>query len=109
MPNTLLKAPLLWATGRADYFGAVVNRAARIASHSKTQELRLGVPKSELEDFEPPETKHVRVRYIGTEVFKGVNIEMALFACEPIPYKRMEGNKSSRSLSLMDDHSEVYK
>ena len=102
MPNTLLKAPLFWATGRADYFGAVVNRAARIASHSKTQELRLGVPKSELDDFEPPQTKHVRVRYIGTEVFKGVNIEMALFACEPIPYKRMEGNESIISKAISD-------
>lgn len=88
-------------TGRADYFGPVVNRAARIAANSNTGEVRLGIPKPGLKNFQPPKVKEVEVRYLGTELFKGVNVEMCLFACIPFSVKDEDGKKVPRRMSLI--------
>jgi class 3 adenylate cyclase len=95
-------------TGRADYFGPVVNRAARIASHSETGQVRLGIPKPELKDFQSPKIKDVQVRYLGTEMYKGINVKMCLFACIPFSSKESElgiknGEKTHRRMSLIHD------
>uniref|UniRef100_A0A7S3Q0D2 Guanylate cyclase domain-containing protein n=1 Tax=Chaetoceros debilis TaxID=122233 RepID=A0A7S3Q0D2_9STRA len=67
-------------TGRADYFGPVVNRSARIAATSEKGQLRLGIPKNELRQFRSPAVRGIKVDYIGIETLKGVNVEMSLFA-----------------------------
>jgi len=90
-------------TGRADYFGPVVNRAARIAANSNTGEVRLGIPKPDLKNFHPPKVKQVEVQYLGTELFKGVNVEMCLFACIPFSRKDRGDKKVPRRMSLIHD------
>lgn len=55
--------------------------AARIAATSKIGQLRLGIPKNELREFQTPEVRGIKVDYIGIETLKGVNVEMSLFAC----------------------------
>jgi class 3 adenylate cyclase len=103
-------------TGRADYFGPVVNRAARIAGNSETRQVRLGIPKTELRTFDPPNIKSIKVEYLGTEVFKGVNVEMALFACVPVSQRRgpVEASnvtakkQSQRGLSVVHDTASTF-
>ena len=95
-------------TGRADYFGTVVNRAARIAANSETGQVRLGISKSDLKDFQPPKIKEIQVDYLGTEIFKGIIEEICLFACIPLSRKESElntknGKIAPRRMSLIHD------
>mmetsp|Transcript_12660 Transcript_12660/g.17448 ORF Transcript_12660/g.17448 Transcript_12660/m.17448 type:complete len:624 (-) Transcript_12660:298-2169(-) len=69
-------------TGRADYFGPVVNRAARVASQCELGRIVLGVPVVQGETVCPPDfgSKIVTWR-IGVRKLKGLTIDMALFGC----------------------------
>ena len=94
-------------TGRADYFGPVVNRAARIASNSDIEEVRLGITRDQIKVFDAPKIRDVDVKYIGTEIFKGVGVEMCLFSCKPSIERSDDPRKRfSRRLSLIHDFSE---
>lgn len=92
-------------TGRADYFGPIVNRAARVTASAEKNEVRLGIPKDELVNFIPPQIEDVKVTYVGTKLFKGVNVETALFSCVPFVTKKKWNDKSHRRMSLISDIS----
>ena len=66
------------ATGRADYFGKVVNRAARVAGASEGGEVYLG--SLDLEDV-PKCCENVRLEFVCNKALKGVNGEAALYRC----------------------------
>ena len=70
-------------TGRADYFGKVVNRAARVAYTSELGTVCAGVtvtPEFNKDDFTIKD-KTIRVQFRGARKLKGVDGEMAVFEC----------------------------
>jgi len=69
-------------TGRADYFGPVVNRAARVASWSEPGQVNVGV------EVRPGEEKiplnfgsKIDVQFLDTIKLKGLSVEMAIYSC----------------------------
>jgi hypothetical protein len=95
----------IYNEGRADYFGPIVNRAARVTASAEKNEVRLGIPKDELANFRPPQIEDVKVTYVGTKLFKGVDVETALFSCVPFVTKKKWNDKSHRRMSLISDIS----
>lgn len=68
------------STGHADYFGPIVNRAARVAAQCEAGQICVGVPMGT--DEEPPDPgPTVEVDVLGVKQLKGISIEMAIFAC----------------------------
>ncbi|KAL7545687.1 hypothetical protein ACHAWF_009039 [Thalassiosira exigua] len=67
-------------SGHADYFGPIVNRAARVAAQCEPGQVCVGVPMGDGE--EPPDPgPSVDVDVLGVKQLKGISIEMAIFAC----------------------------
>mmetsp|Transcript_18579 Transcript_18579/g.44674 ORF Transcript_18579/g.44674 Transcript_18579/m.44674 type:complete len:553 (-) Transcript_18579:51-1709(-) len=67
-------------SGHADYFGPIVNRAARVAAQCEPGQVCVGVPMGD--DEEPPDPgPSVEVDVLGLKQLKGISIEMAIFAC----------------------------
>mmetsp|Transcript_14281 Transcript_14281/g.30984 ORF Transcript_14281/g.30984 Transcript_14281/m.30984 type:complete len:893 (-) Transcript_14281:422-3100(-) len=67
-------------SGHADYFGPIVNRAARVAAQCEAGQICVGVPMGDGE--EPPDPgPSVDVDVLGVKQLKGISIEMAIFAC----------------------------
>lgn len=72
-------------TGRADYFGPIVNRAARVAAMADESSSVLGLPVESGEVIVPPDFgSSVNVKYIGQQKLKGVSVVMALFSCHKL-------------------------
>lgn len=68
-------------SGHADYFGPIVNRAARVAAQCEPGQVCVGVPMGDGE--EPPDPgPSVDVDVLGVKQLKGISIEMAIFACK---------------------------
>jgi len=63
-------------TGRADYFGPVVNRAARVADVCDLGEVYIGRT-----DHSVPELSDINTEFVGWRDLKGVQEQMALFRC----------------------------
>ena len=70
------------ATGRADYFGKVVNRAARVAGATDCGQVYLG--QLDLEDEPKCDETKVRLEFVGHRALKGVNGEAALYRCSAV-------------------------
>mmetsp|Transcript_26635 Transcript_26635/g.39591 ORF Transcript_26635/g.39591 Transcript_26635/m.39591 type:complete len:686 (-) Transcript_26635:736-2793(-) len=69
-------------TGRADYFGPVVNRAARVASQSELGQVIIGMPLRSGEIACPPDFGNkITTNMVGIRKLKGLTIDMALFSC----------------------------
>jgi class 3 adenylate cyclase len=64
-------------TGRADYFGRVVNRAARVAGAATPGEVYLGTFLEDKPGLEPG----LVADFVGRRELKGVESEMALYSC----------------------------
>ncbi|KAL7543686.1 hypothetical protein ACHAXR_012984 [Thalassiosira sp. AJA248-18] len=80
-------------TGMADYFGPIVNRAARVTSNCQPGQVCVGVPLSNGVSADPPDFgKTVNVRYEGNKKLKGITIDVAIFSCQrrriETPYRR---------------------
>jgi len=73
-------------TGRADYFGPVVNRAARVASQCELGQVLIGIP---LPSGETPCTpdfgSKIITKLVGIRKLKGLTVDMALFSCARAP------------------------
>ena len=79
-------------TGMADYFGPIVNRAARVASNCDPGQICVGIPLSNGVSADPPDfgpTINVRLQCI--KKLKGITIDVAIFSCNKkrieTPYK----------------------
>lgn len=70
-------------TGRADYFGPIVNRAARLATAAELSQVLVGVAIENNEKGENgvPDLRDVEVRFLRKEKFKGVSKEIAVYSC----------------------------
>ncbi|KAL3792439.1 hypothetical protein HJC23_001557 [Cyclotella cryptica] len=69
-------------TGMADYFGPIVNRAARVASNSKLGTVCVGIPQANGVMADPPDFgPTVSVRLEGIKKLKGISIDTAIFSC----------------------------
>jgi class 3 adenylate cyclase len=74
-------------TGRADYFGKVVNRAARVAYTSAPGTVSIGVTSSRsfsCDSFRL-EDSSIEVQWVGNRKLKGVEGEMEVFECRRRP------------------------
>jgi class 3 adenylate cyclase len=65
------------ATGRADYLGTVVNRAARVAEAAKAGEVVIGMIDDEIPDL----SSELDSTFIGSRRLKGIQEEMDLHVC----------------------------
>mmetsp|Transcript_5039 Transcript_5039/g.11092 ORF Transcript_5039/g.11092 Transcript_5039/m.11092 type:complete len:975 (+) Transcript_5039:406-3330(+) len=69
-------------TGMADYFGPIVNRAARVASNCEPGQVCVGIPLSNGVTADPPDFgPSIDVNLQGIKRLKGITIDMAIFAC----------------------------
>lgn len=69
-------------TGMADYFGPIVNRAARVASNCEPGQVCVGIPLSNGVTADPPDFgPTVNVMLEGIKKLKGITIDVAIFAC----------------------------
>ena len=67
-------------TGMADYFGPIVNRAARVASNCEPGQVCVGIPLSNGVSADPPDFgPTVNVRMQGIKKLKGITIDVAIF------------------------------
>jgi class 3 adenylate cyclase len=70
-------------TGMADYFGPIVNRAARVASNCKLGEVCVGIPLENGATADPPDFGDtVTVRLDGLKKLKGISVDTAIFSCQ---------------------------
>jgi len=75
-------------TGMADYFGPIVNRAARVASNCEPGQICVGIPLSNGVSADPPDFgPSINVRLQGIKKLKGITIDVAIFSCNK---KRIE-------------------
>jgi len=79
-------------TGMADYFGPIVNRAARVASNCDPGQICVGIPLSNGVSADPPDFgPSINVRLQGIKKLKGITIDVAIFSCNKkrieTPYK----------------------
>ena len=69
-------------TGMADYFGPIVNRAARVASNCEPGEVCVGIPLTQGVTADAPDFgESVAVRLQGIKKLKGITVDMAMFSC----------------------------
>ena len=69
-------------TGQADYFGPVVNRAARVASSCEPGQLCVGVPLTNGARITSPSFGNkIQVRLLGIKQLKGVSVDVAVYRC----------------------------
>ena len=69
-------------TGMADYFGAIVNRAARVASNCENGQVCVGIPLTNGVTADPPDFgPTVNVSLQGIKKLKGITIDVAMFLC----------------------------
>jgi hypothetical protein len=68
-------------TGRADYFGKVVNRAARITAKSELGTVNYGVLADESVGNLPVLDRSILSELVGVKQLKGVQEDMALYQC----------------------------
>lgn len=69
-------------TGRADYFGPIVNRAARVASAACPGQVCVGIPLATGEVAESPDFGcKIKTKFMGAKRLKGLTFDMALFSC----------------------------
>ena len=69
-------------TGRADYFGPIVNRAARVASASRVGDVSVGYALETGDEVVPPDFgSGVDVQLSGKHKYKGISVEMITFSC----------------------------
>ncbi len=68
-------------TGRADYFGPVVNRAARIAAIGEAGQVLVGIPGDHAGDFKLPSSKEFNIDFLRCTTLKGVSVSTTLFQC----------------------------
>jgi class 3 adenylate cyclase len=89
-------------TGRADYFGVVVNRAARIADAANPGEVVLGVIASGTCKEPPSLDKGLKSTFVSRQELKGINEEMDLYNCcmDTGGIKRTSSIRSRRVFSL---------
>ena len=67
---------------KADYFGPIVNRAARVASNSELGAVCVGIPQANGVMADPPDFgPTVSVRLEGIKKLKGISIDTAIFSC----------------------------
>jgi class 3 adenylate cyclase len=87
-------------TGRADYFGVVVNRAARIAEAAHPGAVVMGVLASADCEEPPPLDNGLKATFVGRKALKGINEEMDLYNCflDRRVMKRTSSIRSSRRL-----------
>jgi len=69
-------------TGMADYFGPIVNRAARVAMNCEPDSVCVGIPMSNGVTADPPDFgPTIGVKLQGIKKLKGITIDMAIFEC----------------------------
>jgi len=68
-------------TGRADYFGPVVNRTARIAAGADPGQVLVGVVIENSEEVNIPDLGGIEGYFLNKEKFKGVSKEIAVYCC----------------------------
>ena len=70
-------------TGRADYFGKVVNRAARVSYSSALGKVCLGITaEEESNDAHKVDDPTIHMKFVGMKQLKGVEGEMAIYECK---------------------------
>ena len=71
-------------TGMADYFGPIVNRAARVASNCELGQVCVGIPfDNGVTGADPPDFgPKVNVRLDGIKQLKGISVDTAIFSCQ---------------------------
>merc|ERR1712176_33549 len=69
-------------TGMADYFGPIVNRAARVASACELGQVCVGIALDNGVSADPPDFgKEINVKLEGVRKLKGITIDVAIFSC----------------------------
>ena len=69
-------------TGMADYFGPIVNRAARVASNCQWGQVCVGIPLDDGVAADPPDFgPEVTVCLEGMKKLKGISVDTAIFSC----------------------------
>lgn len=69
-------------SGLADYFGPIVNRAARVASSCEPGQLCIGIPLANGARIAPPNFgPSIQVRLLGIRQLKGVSVDVAVYGC----------------------------
>jgi len=69
-------------SGLADYFGPIVNRAARVASSCEAGQLCVGIPLVNGAKIAPPNFgPTIKVRLLGIKQLKGVSVDVAVYRC----------------------------
>eukprot|EP00560_Eucampia_antarctica_P009171 CAMPEP_0197827728 /NCGR_PEP_ID=MMETSP1437-20131217/4454_1 /TAXON_ID=49252 ORGANISM="Eucampia antarctica, Strain CCMP1452" /NCGR_SAMPLE_ID=MMETSP1437 /ASSEMBLY_ACC=CAM_ASM_001096 /LENGTH=463 /DNA_ID=CAMNT_0043428703 /DNA_START=521 /DNA_END=1912 /DNA_ORIENTATION=+ len=72
-------------TGRADYFGPIVNRAARVTSATESNNVFVGMAVESGEVIVPPDFgSFIHLKFVAKQQLKGVTTDMALFSCSRI-------------------------
>ncbi|KAL7506699.1 hypothetical protein ACHAXN_004030 [Cyclotella atomus] len=80
-------------TGHADYFGPIVNRAARVAAQCEPGQVCVGIPMDA--DEEPPDPgPTVEIEVLGVKQLKGITTEMAIFSCR----KKVDASQSKDNM-----------
>jgi class 3 adenylate cyclase len=69
-------------SGLADYFGPIVNRAARVTSSCEPGQLCVGIPLANGSKVAPPNFgPSIQVRLLGIKQLKGVSVDVAVYGC----------------------------
>jgi class 3 adenylate cyclase len=69
-------------SGLGDYFGPIVNRAARVASNCEPGHLCMGIPLVKGAKIAPPNFgPTIQVRLMGIVQLKGVGVDVAVYRC----------------------------
>lgn len=69
-------------TGMADYFGPIVNRAARVASNCDDGQVCVGIPQAQGVLADPPDFgPTIGVSFLGLKRLKGITLDVAIFSC----------------------------